>query len=55
MHLDKLLVIRKRRLSPVMTDSKHDLDVSINAARRFTPTAINQLWWVTLSMCGWKE
>jgi transposase InsO family protein len=44
MRLDNLLAIRKRRFAPVTTDSKHDLEVSINAARRLTPTAINQLW-----------
>ncbi|HEY0745848.1 MAG TPA: IS3 family transposase [Steroidobacteraceae bacterium] len=44
MRLDKLLAIRKRRFAPVTTDSKHDLEVSINVARRLTPTAINQLW-----------
>lgn len=44
MRLDNLLAIRKRRFAPVTTDSKHDLEVSINVARRLTPTAINQLW-----------
>jgi len=44
MRLDNLLAIRKRRFVPVTTDSKHDLEVSINVARRLTPTAINQLW-----------
>ena len=44
MRLDNLLAIGKRRFAPVTTDSKHDLEVSINAARRLTPTAINQLW-----------
>ena len=44
MRLDNLLAIRKRRFAPVTTDSKHDLEVSINAARQLTPTAINQLW-----------
>ena len=44
MRLDNLLAIRKRRFAPVTTDSKHDLEVSIDVARRLTPTAINQLW-----------
>jgi transposase InsO family protein len=44
MRLDNLLAIRKRRFAPVTTASKHDLEVSINVARRLTPTAINQLW-----------
>jgi transposase InsO family protein len=44
MRLDNLLAIRKRRFVPVTTDSKHDLEVAINVARRLTPTAIDQLW-----------
>lgn len=44
MRSDNLLAIRKRRFAPVTTDSKHDLEVSINVARRLTPAAINQLW-----------
>ena len=44
MRLDSLLAIRKRRFAPVTTDSKYDLEISINGARRLTPTAINQLW-----------
>lgn len=44
MRLDNLLAIGKRRFAPVTTDSKHDLEVSINVARRLTPTAVNQLW-----------
>lgn len=44
LRLDNLLAIRKRRFVAVTTDSKHDLEVSINVARRLTPTAINQLW-----------
>ena len=43
MRLDNLLAIRKRRFV-VTTDSKHDLEVSINVARRLTPTAVDQLW-----------
>ena len=31
--LDNLLAIRKRRFAPVTTDSKHDLEVSINVGR----------------------
>lgn len=44
MRLDNLLAIRKRRFVPVTTDSKHNLEIAINVARRLTPTAINQLW-----------
>ena len=43
MRLDNLLAIRKRRFVAT-TDSKHDLEVAINVARRLTPTAIDQLW-----------
>lgn len=43
MRLDNLLAIRKRCFAPVTTDSKHDLEVAINVARRLTPTAINQV------------
>lgn len=44
MRLDNLLAIRKRRFTPVTTNSKHDLEVSINVARRLKPAAIDQLW-----------
>jgi len=43
MRLDNLLAIRKRRFVRT-TDSTHELEVSINAARRLTPTAVDQLW-----------
>ena len=44
MRLDNLLATRKRRFAPLTTDSKHDLEIAINVARRLTPTAVNQLW-----------
>lgn len=44
LRLDNLLAIRQRRFAPATTDSKHELEVSINVARRLTPTAVNQLW-----------
>jgi putative transposase len=44
MREDGLLAIRKRRFVPQTTDSKHDFEVAVNAARRLTPTAMNQLW-----------
>lgn len=44
LRLDNLLAIGKRRFAPVTTRSKHDLEVSINVARRLTPTAVDQLW-----------
>jgi hypothetical protein len=34
--------MRKRRFVPVTTDSKHNLEIAINVARRLTPTAINR-------------
>jgi transposase InsO family protein len=40
---DNLLCLRKRKFL-VTTDSKHDLRVYPNLARRFVPTAVNQLW-----------
>jgi len=42
MRLDNLLAMRKRRFVPVTTDSKHNLEIAINVARRLTPTAINR-------------
>jgi putative transposase len=42
--VDQLLAIRKRRFVPVTTDSRHDFEVAINAARQLTLTGINQLW-----------
>jgi len=44
MREDNLLAIRKRRLVPQTTNSKHDFEVAINVARRLTYTAVNQLW-----------
>ena len=38
-----LLCLRKRKFL-VTTDSKHDFRVYPNLARRFVPTAVNQLW-----------
>jgi len=44
MREDNLLAIRKRRFVPFTTDSRHTFEVAINVARRFHPTAIDQLW-----------
>lgn len=44
MREDNLLAIRKRRFVPLTTDSRHTFEVAINVARRFHPTAIDQLW-----------
>lgn len=44
MREDNLFAIRKRRFVPVTTDSKHSFEVAVNVARRFRPTAIDQLW-----------
>jgi transposase InsO family protein len=44
MREDGLPAIRKRRFVPQTTDSGHDFEVAINAARRLTPMAVNQLW-----------
>jgi transposase InsO family protein len=44
MREDGLLAIRKRRFVPRTTDSGHDFEIAINAARRMTPTTMNQLW-----------
>jgi transposase InsO family protein len=43
MRADNLLAIRKRKFVAT-THSQHDLEVAVNVARRFTPTALNQLW-----------
>jgi transposase InsO family protein len=43
MREDNLLCVR-RRLFVVTTDSRHNLAVYPNLARKMTPTAINQLW-----------
>jgi transposase InsO family protein len=43
MRADNLLAIRKRKFVAT-TNSQHDLEVAVNVARRFTPTALNQLW-----------
>jgi transposase InsO family protein len=43
MREDNLLCVR-RRMFVVTTDSRHNLPVYPNLARRMTPTAINQLW-----------
>jgi len=44
MRQDNLLAIRKRRFVPATTNSQHDFEVAINAARQLTVTNINQLW-----------
>jgi transposase InsO family protein len=43
MREDNLLAIRRRKFIST-TDSKHDLDVHVNLARRMKVTGINQLW-----------
>jgi transposase InsO family protein len=44
MREDNLLAIRKRRFTPVTTQSEHSFEVALNLARRMTLTAVNQLW-----------
>jgi transposase InsO family protein len=43
MREDNLLAIRHRRFV-ITTDSKHDLEVYLNLAKRMKLTAVNQLW-----------
>ncbi len=44
MREDNLLALGKRRFVPATTDSRHDLEVAVNAARSLTVTGVNQLW-----------
>lgn len=43
MRTDNLLAIRRRRFV-ITTDSRHDLQVSLNLAARMVPSGANQLW-----------
>lgn len=52
---DNLLAIRKRRFVPATTDSRHDFEVAINAARQLTLTDINQLWVADITYVRLKQ
>ena len=43
MREDNLLAIRQRRFV-ITTDSRHELEVYLNLAKRMKLTAVNQLW-----------
>ena len=46
-----LLAVRRKQFATT-TDSDHVLEIYLNLARRMTPTAVNQLWWLTSRTSG---